>query len=154
MMIGTAALTGRPLNKRQTSRPSMNGKFKSRSTSPGGSSITDFSAAAPVATISTFKSPPRSRACFMMPAISGSSSTISTRVLFPAGLMRLQHYKQGVSVQLPICKLWVTGAKRRDFEHVGDVTDGSAGNLTRPTAQDLAPFSQGRGYGVYGMFTS
>ena len=67
MMIGIAALAARPRSRRQTSSPSMNGRFRSSSTRLGGSSMTDFSAAAPVLTISTSISPPRSRACFIKP---------------------------------------------------------------------------------------
>lgn len=49
--------------------------------------MTDLSAAAPIPTISAFKSPPRSRACFMMLAISGSSSTMRIRVFPGCGVI-------------------------------------------------------------------
>ena len=58
--------------------PSSTGRFRSRITRSGTESLTTVSAAAPVTTVSTSKSPARFKVSSMSRPTSGSSSTTTT----------------------------------------------------------------------------
>ncbi len=72
------------------------GQVKSSRTRPGGSSITDFNAAAPVPTISTAISPARSTACSSVPHV-GVVFTIEPRLPVTPSLKSIYPYA-GLSV--------------------------------------------------------